>query len=202
MDATSIPSSPHPHCPGHPTPGRLADLRPPARRLGARVPGADACQKLCGEKPPPKAPGGRDHQAFLEAAAFQSRPGDGDSDGLQLAHQRLHGPGDPPAGFWPQIAMPELSEDRHRRLVCFGVWVSLLKKIFFSWCPTRICATTMITPENLRKQLWPEGQPSLLSRRVLKWTLQRSKLFFLQPVFGPGRLSQHLSPDPARDQQT
>ena len=29
----------------------------------------------------------------------------------------------------------------------------------------------MITPENFRKQLWPEGQPSLLSRRVLKWTL-------------------------------
>lgn len=54
VDATSIPSSPHPHCPGHPTPGRLEDLRPPARRLGARLPGADACQKLCGEKPPPR----------------------------------------------------------------------------------------------------------------------------------------------------
>lgn len=33
-------------------PGGLADLRPPARSLGARFPRTDASSKLCGEKPP------------------------------------------------------------------------------------------------------------------------------------------------------
>lgn len=45
-------STPLPLWPGRPWPGSLADLRPPARRLGATFPKAGACQKLCGEKLP------------------------------------------------------------------------------------------------------------------------------------------------------
>lgn len=77
VDATSLPSSPHPHCPGYPTPRSLADLRPLTRRLGARVPSADACQKLCGEKPPLKALGGHDHQALLGQLRFKAALGTG-----------------------------------------------------------------------------------------------------------------------------
>ena len=38
MDATSLPSYPHRHCPGHPTPGSLADLRPPPGGWGLEFP--------------------------------------------------------------------------------------------------------------------------------------------------------------------
>lgn len=47
----TFPFTPHPRWPGRPSPGGFADLRPPAKRLGARFPCADACQKLCREKP-------------------------------------------------------------------------------------------------------------------------------------------------------
>lgn len=121
---------------------------------------------------------------FWGQLRFKSRSG----NGIQMGSNRP--PAVPwawqdPQLAWPQIAMPELSEDRHRRLVCFGVWVSLfLKKLF--WCPIRIWATAMITPENLQKQLWPAGQPSLLSRRVLKWTLHMVQTPLLQPALAQG----------------
>lgn len=56
-----------------PMPGAWADLRPPARRVGAGFPSADACQKLTG-RIQPLGSARYSHQTFLAAAMFQSHP--------------------------------------------------------------------------------------------------------------------------------
>ena len=108
----STPCCPHPHPrPGRPWPGGLADLRPPSRRLGATFPEADACQKLCGEKPPlglcVAAISRRFWQRLCFKAALRTEIRMGSnwptrgSPGLVTA---------PPTPSWlrPQRAMPEL----------------------------------------------------------------------------------------------